>query len=64
MAAGSSKLGTIRRGDGTTQVTYNHHPLYYYAGDGRAGEQNGQAMNAFGAAWYAVTPAGGAVPGT
>jgi predicted lipoprotein with Yx(FWY)xxD motif len=60
----ASLLATIRRGDGTTQVTYNHHPLYYYAGDGQAGEQNGQAMNAFGAAWYAVTPAGGAVPGT
>jgi predicted lipoprotein with Yx(FWY)xxD motif len=56
-------LGTIRRGDGTTQVTYNHHPLYYYAGDSGAGQQNGQGLNAFGAAWYVVTPSGGAVTG-
>jgi predicted lipoprotein with Yx(FWY)xxD motif len=59
----SSLLDTIKRGDGTTQVTYNHHPLYYYAGDSGAGQQNGQAINAFGAAWYVVTPGGGAVTG-
>jgi predicted lipoprotein with Yx(FWY)xxD motif len=59
----ASLLGTIHRGDGTTQVTYNHHPLYYYAGDSQAGQQNGQAINAFGAAWYVVTPTGGAVTG-
>jgi predicted lipoprotein with Yx(FWY)xxD motif len=59
----ASLLGTIRRGDGTTQVTYNQHPLYYYAGDSQAGQQNGQAINAFGAPWYVVTPAGGAVTG-
>jgi predicted lipoprotein with Yx(FWY)xxD motif len=56
-------LGTIRRGDGTTQVTYNHHPLYYYAGDSGPGQENGQGLNAFGAAWYVVTPTGGAVTG-
>jgi predicted lipoprotein with Yx(FWY)xxD motif len=56
-------LGTIRRGDGTTQVTYNHHPLYYYAGDSGAGQQNGQDLNAFGAKWYVVTPAGQADTG-
>jgi predicted lipoprotein with Yx(FWY)xxD motif len=59
----ASLLGTIHRGDGTTQVTYNHHPLYYYSGDSGAGQQNGQAINAFGAAWYVVTPTGRAVTG-
>ena len=59
----SSLLDTIKRSDGTTQVTYNHHPLYYYAGDSGTGQQNGQAINAFGAAWYVVTPTGGAVTG-
>jgi predicted lipoprotein with Yx(FWY)xxD motif len=59
----ASLLDTIKRSDGTTQVIYNHHPLYYYAGDSGAGQQNGQALNAFGAAWYVVTPTGGAVTG-
>jgi hypothetical protein len=59
----ASLLGTIKRGDGSTQVTYDHHPLYYYSGDCGAGQQNGQGINAFGAAWFAVAPAGGAVSG-
>jgi predicted lipoprotein with Yx(FWY)xxD motif len=57
----ASLLGTIKRGDGTTQVTYNHHPLYYYSGDTGAGQQNGQGLNAFGALWYVVGPAGNQV---
>jgi predicted lipoprotein with Yx(FWY)xxD motif len=57
----ASLLGTITRSDNTTQVTYNHHPLYYYSGDSRAGQQNGQGLNAFGAAWFVVAPAGGKV---
>lgn len=59
----ASMLGTIKRGDGTTQVTYNHHPLYYYSGDSAAGQQNGQGLNAFGALWYVVAPSGAAVTG-
>jgi predicted lipoprotein with Yx(FWY)xxD motif len=54
----ASLLGMIKRSDGTTQVTYDHHPLYYYSGDSGAGQQNGQGLNAFGAKWFAVTPAG------
>lgn len=54
----ASLLGTIKRGDGTTQVTYNKHPLYYYSGDTAAGQQNGQGINAFGALWYVVSPNG------
>jgi predicted lipoprotein with Yx(FWY)xxD motif len=54
-------LGTIKRGDGSTQVTYNHHPLYYYSGDSQAGQHNGQGVDAFGAAWYVLTPTGEAV---
>jgi predicted lipoprotein with Yx(FWY)xxD motif len=57
----ASLLGTITRSDNTTQVTYNHHPLYYYSGDSQAGQQNGQGLNAFGAAWFVVAPAGGKV---
>jgi predicted lipoprotein with Yx(FWY)xxD motif len=54
-------LGTIKRGDGTTQVTYNHHPLYYYSGDSGPGQQTGQGLNAFGAKWFVVGPAGSKV---
>jgi predicted lipoprotein with Yx(FWY)xxD motif len=57
----ASLLATITRSDNTTQVTYNHHPLYYYSGDSGAGQQNGQGLNAFGAAWFVVAPAGGKV---
>jgi predicted lipoprotein with Yx(FWY)xxD motif len=57
----ASLLGTINRSDNTTQVTYNHHPLYYYSGDSQAGQQNGQGLNNFGAAWFVVAPAGGKV---
>jgi predicted lipoprotein with Yx(FWY)xxD motif len=59
----ASLLGSIKRSDGTTQVTYNKHPLYYYAGDSQAGQQNGQGVDAFGAVWYVLTPAGKAVGG-
>jgi predicted lipoprotein with Yx(FWY)xxD motif len=59
----ASMLGTITRGDNTTQVTYHQHPLYYYAGDSQAGQQNGQGVDAFGAKWFVVNPAGGAVSG-
>ena len=60
----ASLLGTIKRDDGSTQVTYNKHPLYYYSGDSQTGQHNGQGVDAFGAAWFVVTPAGGAVTGT
>ena len=59
----ASMLGTIKRGDNTTQVTYNQHPLYYFQGDSGAGQQNGQGVDAFGAKWFVVNPAGGAVTG-
>jgi predicted lipoprotein with Yx(FWY)xxD motif len=59
----ASLLGTTARSDGNDEVTYNGHPLYYYAGDSQAGQHNGQGVDAFGAKWYVVTPAGEAVPG-
>jgi len=60
-ASGSAKasdLGTITRSDGTKQVTYDGHPLYYYAGDSSAGQTNGQGTDSFGAKWWLVAPAG------
>ena len=57
----ASMLGTTQRSDGKPQVTYNGHPLYLFQGDSSAGDTNGQAITAFGAAWYVVSPAGNAI---
>jgi predicted lipoprotein with Yx(FWY)xxD motif len=60
-AAGSAKasdLGTITRSDGTKQVTYDGHPLYYFAGDSGPGTASGQGSDNFGAKWWLVSPAG------
>ena len=51
-------LGTTKRADGSLQVTYNHHPLYTFTQDTKAGQTSGQNVNAFGADWYAVAPTG------
>lgn len=51
----AAKLGTLMRSDGTIQVTYNGHPLYYFAGDTQTGDTNGQGV---GGKWYVVSPAG------
>jgi predicted lipoprotein with Yx(FWY)xxD motif len=56
--ATANDLGTINRSDGTKQVTYAGHPLYYFAGDKAAGQTNGEGSNGFGAPWYLVAPAG------
>jgi predicted lipoprotein with Yx(FWY)xxD motif len=56
--ANATLLGTTKRADGTTQVTYNGHPLYRFVKDQNAGETNGQGVAAFGGSWFAVTVAG------
>jgi predicted lipoprotein with Yx(FWY)xxD motif len=59
--AKASLIGTTKRADGRLQVTYNHHPLYTFAKDKQKGQTNGEGLNAFGAKWYAVSPAGAKV---
>jgi predicted lipoprotein with Yx(FWY)xxD motif len=54
----ASLLGTTTRKDGTTEVTYGGHPLYYFIADKQAGQVSGQGIDAFGAPWYAVSPSG------
>lgn len=56
--AKASLLGVSTRADGTQQVTYNGHPLYRFSGDKKAGDTNGQGLNAFGGTWYALTSSG------
>jgi len=57
-SAKSSDLGTITRSDGTKQVTYDGHPLYYYVGDSGPGMSSGQGSDQFGAKWWLVAPTG------
>lgn len=56
--AKAADLGTITRSDGSKQVTYLGHPLYYFAGDSGSGQTNGQGSDGFGAKWWLVAPAG------
>ena len=57
----SSLLGTTRRKDGKLQVTYDHHPLYLFKLDTKAGMTAGEGLTEFGAKWYAVGPGGGKI---
>ena len=51
----ASLLGTTKRSDGTTQVTYNKHPLYRFLNDkNKVGATKGEGLDAFGAEWYVV----------
>lgn len=60
-AVDQALLGTTTRRDGSVQVTYNGHPLYYYAH-----EQPGQVLChdvvEYGGRWLVVTPEGEAAP--
>ena len=59
----AAKLGTAKRADGTTGVTYDGHPLYTYAGDGAPGQTTGEGLTDYGAPWYALSAAGKTVVG-
>jgi predicted lipoprotein with Yx(FWY)xxD motif len=49
---------TIRRTDGTTQITYNGHPLYTYVGDSAPGQAHGNNLNLNGGLWREITVSG------
>ena len=53
-----SLLGTTKRQEGTTQVTYNGHPLYYFVADSAPGMANGEGIDAFGAHWEVINATG------
>jgi len=57
-AAGSGvagTLGTIDRGAGVLQATFDGHPLYRYVGDTAQGQANGNGLNLNGGIWHEVT---------
>ena len=52
----AGSLGTVKRPDGTTQVTYKGEPLYTFTGDQQSGETKGQGIKDVGT-WTVVTTA-------
>jgi predicted lipoprotein with Yx(FWY)xxD motif len=50
-------LGTTSRNNGTVQVTYNGHPLYYYSAD-KVGKVMCQHVNMHGGLWLIIKPNG------
>jgi len=56
--ADASLVGSTTRSDGNQQVTYAGHPIYLFSGDQNPGDTNGEGVVAYGASWYAMSPAG------
>lgn len=54
----ANQLGRTLRTDGATEVTYDGHPLYYYAADTGPGQTQGQGLNQFGGSWHVIAPSG------
>ena len=50
----TGRLGTIKRSDGSTQATYNGHPLYTYVGDNAPGQANGNNLDLNGGRWHEI----------
>jgi predicted lipoprotein with Yx(FWY)xxD motif len=57
----AAQIATIAGPSGSRQVTYYGHPLYYYVGDKKPGQTNGQGLKEFGALWYVLSPSGSAM---
>jgi len=56
----ASKFTTLKRDDGSSQVVFNGHPLYYFAGDKAAGDTNGEGV---GGKWYVIGADGNTIQG-
>ncbi len=64
-AGATGTFGTFVRADGTAQVTYDGHPVYYFAHDAAAGQTNGEGIAALGGVWHvALAAAATSTPGS
>ena len=59
----TATFGTIKRSDGSSQLTVDGYPMYTYAGDSAPGQANGQGKNLSGGLWWVVGPNGSWVKG-
>src|SRR6478735_10342743 len=57
-------FGTIKRSDGSVQVTFDGHPLYTFVGDTAPGQAKGNGLNAAGGLWHEITTSGSAPAGS
>jgi predicted lipoprotein with Yx(FWY)xxD motif len=55
-------FATIKRSDGSTQLTFHGHPLYTFVGDKSPGQASGNDINAFGGLWHETPASGSAAP--
>jgi predicted lipoprotein with Yx(FWY)xxD motif len=55
-------FATIKRSDGSTQLTFHGHPLYTFVGDKSPGQASGNGVNAFGGPWHEAPASGSAAP--
>jgi predicted lipoprotein with Yx(FWY)xxD motif len=62
LAAVKSPYSTVKRSDGSAQLTFNGHPLYTFTGDTAPGKASGNGVNAFGGLWSEVPASGAAAP--
>ncbi len=58
MSSLPGKFGSIKRADGSKQLTYDGHPLYTFKQDTAPGQVNGNGINTSGGLWWAMTPSG------
>ena len=61
-AAVKGTFGTIKRSDGSTQATFDGHPLYTFVGDTAPGQNHGNGLNVAGGLWHEVTASGSTAP--
>jgi predicted lipoprotein with Yx(FWY)xxD motif len=59
----SGTFGTITRSDGSTQATFDGHPLYTFVGDTAPGQAKGNGLNVNGGLWHEITTSGTAAAG-
>jgi predicted lipoprotein with Yx(FWY)xxD motif len=61
-SAVKSPFSTIKRSDGSSQVTFHGRPMYTFVGDHSPGQNNGNGVNAFGGLWHEAPASGASAP--